>query len=201
MSFMKVSFEILNRRLLFGHELAYLKCLYKIGVFDPLPTRVFGCRVLDLKEQGMSEEEAMAVATEIQAEQRKYVRDRFYNPDILKIVEKMKEERAGQMQDRMRAGGGGGTGCIMKRIQRYFGRSNVSNPPEEGGSSTQAARPSSVRRRSTERRSEPENEGGSSTQAARPSTKDRQILEKDVEIERLRENSQSYSQWPNLDDD
>ena len=48
---------------------------------------------------------------EIQAEERKYVRDRFYNPDILKIVEKMKEERAAQMQDRVRAGGGGGGGA------------------------------------------------------------------------------------------
>jgi len=118
----------------------------KISGFDPPPARVFGCRVLDLKKQGVSEEEAMAVADmeyrmerkakkkayarlkqiarlqgkrpppnpypsaikEIQAEERKYVRDRFYNPEILKIVEKMKEERAAQMQDRFIAGGGGG---------------------------------------------------------------------------------------------
>ena len=42
---------------------------------------------------------------EIQAEERKYVRDRFFNPKILKIVEKMKEEKAAAMQDRMRGGG------------------------------------------------------------------------------------------------
>ncbi|KAM7507477.1 hypothetical protein LguiA_017930 [Lonicera macranthoides] len=120
----------------------------KICAYDPPPARVFGCRVLDLKEQGVTEEEAMAVADmeyrmekkakkiaykqlkqiarlqgkkpppnpypsaikEFQAKERKYVRDRFYNPDILKIVEKMKEERAAQMQDRMRASGGGGGG-------------------------------------------------------------------------------------------
>lgn len=43
---------------------------------------------------------------EIQAEERKYVRDRFYNPDIRKIIEKMKEEKAAEAQYRM--GGGGG---------------------------------------------------------------------------------------------
>ena len=42
---------------------------------------------------------------EIQAEERKYVRDRFFNPKILKIVEKMKEDKAAAMQDRMRGGG------------------------------------------------------------------------------------------------
>jgi len=41
---------------------------------------------------------------EIQAEERKYVRDRFFNPDILKIVEKLKEERAAEARDRY--GGG-----------------------------------------------------------------------------------------------
>ena len=30
--------------------------------FNPPPARVFGCRVLELKEEGVSEEEAMAVA-------------------------------------------------------------------------------------------------------------------------------------------
>lgn len=42
---------------------------------------------------------------EIQAEERKFVRDRFYNRDILKIVEKLKEERQAELHDR-RAGGG-----------------------------------------------------------------------------------------------
>ncbi|KAM7518475.1 hypothetical protein LguiB_017437 [Lonicera macranthoides] len=84
---------------------------------------------------------------------------------------------------------------IMKRIQRYFGRSSVSNPPEEGGSSTQPARPSSARRRSTERRSEPENEGGSSTQAARPSTARRRSSERrsDTETEGGPSNNQGAS--------
>ncbi|CAL5379591.1 unnamed protein product [Camellia sinensis] len=115
----------------------------KICGFEPVPARVFGWRVLELKEQGASEEEAMAVADmeyraekkgkkkayarlkqiarlqgkkpppnpypsaikEIQAEERKYVRDRFFNPNILKIVEKLKEEKAAEMQDRMRGGG------------------------------------------------------------------------------------------------
>ncbi|KAF8399514.1 hypothetical protein HHK36_015380 [Tetracentron sinense] len=112
----------------------------KISGFDPPPSRVFGWRVLDLKEQGVSEEEAMAVADmeyrtekkakkkayirlkqiarlqgkklppnpypsaikEIQAEERKYVRERFSNPKMLEIVQKMKEERAAEMQDRWR---------------------------------------------------------------------------------------------------
>ena len=39
---------------------------------------------------------------EIQAEERKYVRDRFFDPKILKIVEKMKQDKAAEMQDRMR---------------------------------------------------------------------------------------------------
>lgn len=107
--------------------------------FDPPPARVFAWRVLDLKEQGVNEEEAMAVADmeymaekkakkkaysevkkivrlqgkkappnpypspikEIQKEERKYVKDRFFNPKILEIVAKMKAERAAEMQERM----------------------------------------------------------------------------------------------------
>ncbi|KAF3617246.1 putative protein -like protein [Capsicum annuum] len=114
----------------------------KISGFDPPPARVFGWRVLELKEQGVNEEEAIAVADmeyraekkgkkkaysrlkkiarlqgrkpppnpypsaikEIQAEERPFVRDRFYNRDILKIVEKLKEERQAELQDR-RGGG------------------------------------------------------------------------------------------------
>ncbi|XP_043715441.1 uncharacterized protein LOC122663855 [Telopea speciosissima] len=111
--------------------------------FEPPPARVFGWRVLELKEQGVSEEEAMAVADmeyrsekkakkqaykrlkqiarlqgkkpppnpypsaikEIQAEERKYVRDRFFNPKIREVVQKLKEEKAAEMQERMSRGG------------------------------------------------------------------------------------------------
>ncbi|KAL2551225.1 hypothetical protein Fot_04844 [Forsythia ovata] len=115
----------------------------KISGFDPPPALVFGWRVLELKEQGVSEEEAMAVADmeyraerkakkkaharlkqiaklqgkkpppnpypsaikEIQAEERKLVRDRFHDPMILEIVQKLKEERAAFLQDRKGSGG------------------------------------------------------------------------------------------------
>jgi small subunit ribosomal protein S23 len=36
--------------------------LYRISGFDPPPARVFAWRVLELKEQGVSEDYAMAVA-------------------------------------------------------------------------------------------------------------------------------------------
>ncbi|XXG45269.1 hypothetical protein AAC387_Pa02g0395 [Persea americana] len=116
--------------------------------YDPPPARVFGWRVLELKEQGVSEEEAIAVADmeyraekkvkknafvrlkqiarlqgkkpppnpypspikEIQAEERKYVHERFTNPKILEIVKKMKEEKAVEMQERWGGGGGRGGG-------------------------------------------------------------------------------------------
>ncbi|RDX89362.1 hypothetical protein CR513_28920 [Mucuna pruriens] len=102
----------------------------KFRAFDPPPSRVFALRVLELKEQGVSEEQAMAIADmeyltekkakkkayirlkeiarlqgkrlppnpypsaikEIQAEERKYVRDRFFNPKILEIVKQQKAE-------------------------------------------------------------------------------------------------------------
>ncbi|XP_020220008.1 uncharacterized protein LOC109802976 [Cajanus cajan] len=111
----------------------------KFCAFDPPPSRVFALRVLELKEHGVSEEQAMAIADmeyltekkakkkaytrlkeiarlqgkrlppnpfpsaikEIQAEERKYVRDRFFNPKILKIV---KQQKAEAME---RTGGGG----------------------------------------------------------------------------------------------
>ncbi|WOL14905.1 hypothetical protein Cni_G23686 [Canna indica] len=124
----------------------------KISSFDPPPARIFAWRVLELKEQGVSEEEAMAVADmeyqaekkakkkayselkqisrllgkkpppnpypsairEIQAEEKKLVRDRFFNPKILEIVKKMKEEKVaelqGQQSDGVNAAGGGGGG-------------------------------------------------------------------------------------------
>ncbi|XP_008787812.1 uncharacterized protein LOC103705748 [Phoenix dactylifera] len=119
----------------------------KISGFDPPPARVFAWRVLELKGQGVCEEEAMAVADmeyraekkakkkayaelkqiarlqgkapppnpypsaikEIQAEEKKYVHDRFFNPKILEIVRNMKAEKAAQRQDQQ-GGGGSGTG-------------------------------------------------------------------------------------------
>ncbi|EEF39965.1 conserved hypothetical protein [Ricinus communis] len=110
----------------------------KICGFEPPPARIFGLRVLELKEQGVSEEEAMSMADleylaekkakkkayarlkqiariqgkkpppnpypsaikEIQAEERKYVRDRFFNPNIYQIVKRMKEEKAATAFDR-----------------------------------------------------------------------------------------------------
>ncbi|XP_057948049.1 uncharacterized protein LOC131143763 [Malania oleifera] len=115
----------------------------KICGLEPPPARVFGWRVLELKEQGVSEQDAMAVADmeyraekkakkkaytrlkqitrlqgkkpppnpypsaikEIQAEERKFVRDRFFNPKALELVQKMKEEKSAQMRERMRGSG------------------------------------------------------------------------------------------------
>ncbi|CAL9752940.1 unnamed protein product [Musa acuminata subsp. burmannicoides] len=117
----------------------------KISGFDPPPARVFALRVLVLKGQGVSEEEAMAVADmeyraekkakkkayselkqvarlqgkkpppnpypsaikEIQAEEKKFVRDRFFNPKILEIVQKMKAEKVAEMQEGQREFGNG----------------------------------------------------------------------------------------------
>ncbi|XLR28627.1 hypothetical protein HN51_041961 [Arachis hypogaea] len=102
----------------------------KISAFDHPPSRIYALRVLELKEQGINEEQAMAVADmeylaekkekkkayarlkqiarlqgkkpppnpypsaikEIQAEERKYVRDRFHNPKIREILEQQKAE-------------------------------------------------------------------------------------------------------------
>ncbi|KAK7380185.1 hypothetical protein VNO78_32666 [Psophocarpus tetragonolobus] len=102
----------------------------RFRAIDPPPSRVFALRVLELKERGVSEEKAIAMADmeyltqkkakkkayarlkeiarlqgkrpppnpypsaikEIQAEERKYVRDRFYNPKILEIVKQQKAE-------------------------------------------------------------------------------------------------------------
>ncbi|QCD90398.1 uncharacterized protein LOC114172233 isoform X2 [Vigna unguiculata] len=123
-------------------EDAYVKKFYKkypeskshdpirFHAFDPPPSRIFALRVLELKEHGVSEERAMAIADmeyltekkakkkaysrlkeiariqgkrpppnpypsaikEIQAEERKYVRDRFFNPKMLEIVKQQKAE-------------------------------------------------------------------------------------------------------------
>ncbi|KAJ1274001.1 hypothetical protein BS78_05G029900 [Paspalum vaginatum] len=115
----------------------------KISGFDPPPARVFAWRVLELKEQGASEDDAMAVADmeycnekkakkkaykelkeicrsegrrpppnpypsaikEIQAEEKKFVMDRFHNPKVIEIAKKMKEERDMMLQDRAATGG------------------------------------------------------------------------------------------------
>lgn len=112
----------------------------RISGFDPPPARLFAWRVLELKGEGISEEDAMAVADmeylaekntkkqaykrlkeiarlqgkrpppnpfpnpvkEIQALERKYVRDRFFNPKTRELYEKLKEEKKMAMQDRWR---------------------------------------------------------------------------------------------------
>lgn len=43
---------------------------------------------------------------EIQAEEKKYVRDRFYNPKIIQLVRQLQEDKAAEAQERFRAGGG-----------------------------------------------------------------------------------------------
>ncbi|CAJ1931991.1 unnamed protein product [Sphenostylis stenocarpa] len=116
----------------------------KFHAVDPPPSRIFALRVLELKERGVCEERAMAIADmeyltekkakkqaytrlkeiarlqgkrlppnpypsaikEIQAAERKYVRDRFFNPKILEIV---KQQKAEAME---RFGGGGGGGGV-----------------------------------------------------------------------------------------
>ncbi|CAD5191420.1 uncharacterized protein LOC135584870 [Musa acuminata AAA Group] len=125
----------------------------KISGFDPPPARVFAWRVLELKDQGVDEEEAMAVADmeyraekkakkkayselkqiarlqgkkpppnpypsaikEIQAEEKKLVRDRFFNPKILEIVQKMKAEMAAEREEKQREAGTGGAGGSGQR--------------------------------------------------------------------------------------
>ncbi|KAF8648565.1 hypothetical protein HU200_064607 [Digitaria exilis] len=111
----------------------------KISGFDPPPARVFAWRILELKEQGVSEDYAMAfeyrkekkakkkaykelkeiarsegrepppdpypsAIKEIQAEEKKYVMDRFCNPKIIEIANKMKEERDMLLQNRAESG-------------------------------------------------------------------------------------------------
>ncbi|KAH9773995.1 Arabinanase/levansucrase/invertase [Citrus sinensis] len=128
---------------LWSYVVALSEGAQRINGFKPVPARLFAQRVLEFKEQGVNEEEAMQVADmeyraekkmkknaysrlkeiahllgkspppnpypsaikKIQAKERKYVRDRFYNPSIVKMVQVMKEERAAEAQDRMRGGG------------------------------------------------------------------------------------------------
>ncbi|KAF5192939.1 Rna-binding protein [Thalictrum thalictroides] len=115
---------------------------FRFSGSDPPPARVFGWRVLELKEQGVREEDAMTVADmeyreerkakklaykrvkeiarhqgkkpppnpypsaikEIQAEEKKYVHDRFNNPKMRDILRKMTEEKRAFMQDRFKDG-------------------------------------------------------------------------------------------------
>ncbi|KDP41234.1 hypothetical protein JCGZ_15641 [Jatropha curcas] len=124
------------------HPDAKLEDTIKFCGFDPSPARVFGRRVLELKEQGVPEEEAMALANmecveerkakkkayarlkqiahiqrkrpprnpyasaikEIQAEERKFIRDRLFNPSSRQIVKRLKGERLAEIQDRQRGG-------------------------------------------------------------------------------------------------
>ncbi|KAJ6813871.1 uncharacterized protein M6B38_141770 [Iris pallida] len=117
----------------------------RISGFDPPPARIFSWRVLELKNQGVTDEEAMAITDmeylaekkakkkayaelkqicrlqgkkpppnpypsaikEIQAEEQKYIRERFTNPRILDIVKRMKEEKLAEMQERRDWNGGG----------------------------------------------------------------------------------------------
>ncbi|CAJ1932012.1 unnamed protein product [Sphenostylis stenocarpa] len=109
-------------------------CVREFHAFDLPPPRVSALRVLELKERGVNEERAMAIADvcnltwflnkeegkeesiypfeanctpsrketssnpypsaikEIQTEERKYVRERFFNPKILEIVKQQKAE-------------------------------------------------------------------------------------------------------------
>ncbi|KAG6468936.1 hypothetical protein ZIOFF_073631 [Zingiber officinale] len=115
-----------------------------ISDFDPPPARIFAWRVLELMEQGVTEDIAMAVADmeyrnqkkarkkayselkqicrlqgkkpppnpypsaikEIQAEEKKFVRDRFFNPKVLEIVKQMKADKAAEFQERQSEVGG-----------------------------------------------------------------------------------------------
>ncbi|XP_057527200.1 uncharacterized protein LOC130806220 [Amaranthus tricolor] len=110
----------------------------KLVSFNPIPARIFAGRVLELKEQGVKEVEAIAVADmeyrtekkakrqafkrlkeiariqgkkpppnpymsaikEIQAEERPYVRERFFDNQILAIAKKIKDDRDAEMQER-----------------------------------------------------------------------------------------------------
>ncbi|XP_074570187.1 uncharacterized protein LOC141826785 [Curcuma longa] len=148
-----------------------------ISDFDPPPARIFAWRVLELMEQGVTEDIAMAVADmeyrnqkkarkkayselkqicrlqgkkpppnpypsaikEIQAEEKKFVRDRFFNPKILEIVKKMKADKAAEFQERQPEGGGvRGIGVQQQRGgwsggQQQRGGWNAGQPGGWGG--------------------------------------------------------------------
>ncbi|KAJ4780278.1 hypothetical protein LUZ62_064535 [Rhynchospora pubera] len=145
--------DVYVKRFLKRHPDSMYHDAIKLSGFDPPPARVFAWRVLELKKQGVGEDEAMAVADmeyiaekkakkkaykelkgicklrgkrppenpypsaidEIQREEKKFVNERFSNPKILELVQKMKEDKAAMMQEREEAasilsGGSGGGG-------------------------------------------------------------------------------------------
>lgn len=67
---------------------------------------------------------------EIQAEEKKYVRDRFFNRKILEIVQKMKEEKAARMRDQQRGDSGGDRGGGRGNVQPggWFGGGGRGQP-------------------------------------------------------------------------
>ncbi|KAI5668689.1 hypothetical protein M9H77_18542 [Catharanthus roseus] len=103
----------------------YIQKFYKkISRFDSLPARIFGLRVLDLKEQAGSAKKKQWLLP-IKAAYRRlkqiaklqgkkpppnpypeYIHDHFHNLEIHEIVKKMKKENAAWMQDQTRGFGG-----------------------------------------------------------------------------------------------
>ncbi|CAH9115303.1 unnamed protein product [Cuscuta europaea] len=145
MSFMKGDLLWRTRKLVKGFakaEPVWFKAMENFRGCDPPPARLFGCRVVELKEQGVDECDAITVADveyqtekrakkkayarmkqiarvqgkepppnphpkaykEMQEEERPFVCDRFNNPSILRIAEKLKAEREAEFRER---GGGG----------------------------------------------------------------------------------------------
>ncbi|KAH9606805.1 hypothetical protein KSS87_001115 [Heliosperma pusillum] len=143
----------------------------KLSGFNPVPARIFASRVLELKEQGVREEEAMAVADmeyraerkakkqaytrfkqisrvldtkvpncnpypsavkEIQAEERPYVRERFFDPQILDMVRKIKEEKYTEMHERF-GGERQGRQDRFGRQQRFGGQGRFSGQGRVSG--------------------------------------------------------------------
>ncbi|KAK8274221.1 hypothetical protein V6Z12_D10G059700 [Gossypium hirsutum] len=65
MSFVKGDLLTKTRKLVNGlakPQPVWLKAMEQISAYDPPPARLFGLRVLELKELGVTEEEAVAVA-------------------------------------------------------------------------------------------------------------------------------------------
>ncbi|TYI59816.1 hypothetical protein E1A91_D10G062900v1 [Gossypium mustelinum] len=65
MSFVKGDLLTKTRKLVNGlakPQSVWLKAMEQISAYDPPPARLFGLRVLELKELGVTEEEAVAVA-------------------------------------------------------------------------------------------------------------------------------------------
>jgi small subunit ribosomal protein S23 len=58
----------------------------KIAAFEPVPARIFGLRVLDLKEQGIGEQEAMSIA-DMEYRQEKKAKKKAYKrlKDVVRL--------------------------------------------------------------------------------------------------------------------